>query len=57
MVSLRNLKEQSLRHTGLRPCPGKYLLRCFLDSGIRRNAGVGIAAQSGVDVDSTLALV
>jgi len=37
--------------------PGKYILHCFLDSGLRRNGGVGSAGQCGVDANSTLALV
>ncbi len=33
------------------------MLPCSLDSGVRRNDGVGSAAQSGGYVDSTFALV
>ena len=45
-----------LRHTGVSRCPGKYILHCSLDSGVRQNDGVGSVAQFGVDVDSTLTL-
>ncbi len=56
-VSLPNLKESNPSLHRRKPVPGMYILHCSLDSGVRRKDGVGNAAQSGVHVDSTLALV